>query len=363
MRLPVLLTASAILLSACGSKEEPYVGWEIETLAPDRGFTVRFPEFEVPAGRENQRCWFMQVPDVANGAPVMVSRVLMAKTPGSHHLNVFKVRTLVNMKPEDGVPVKLGEFDGTMVDGSDQHTYRSPTEPAHPCWDSANWADWPLVANSQDSDAKNPYTDWTLPTDVAISFLPGEWIMLQSHYVNASEQLTEYGASMGINFYKYEGVAPMEMGSLFATQQEIRICKTRSQVMYSGTCKLPEGTNHISAANGHFHKRGKQFSMYTWDGVSDTHPPESDKFYESFAWNEPPMATGLDAIPPSGGGIWWDCHYQWREPDIGCDAVNEKDKLQEDDCCYTFGGNTDVGEHCNVFLYFYPKTGSDVFCN
>ena len=61
--------------------------------------------------------------------------------------------------------------------------------------------------------------------------------------------------------------------------------------------------------------------------------------------------------------MWWNCSYQWALPASGCGVVNEKDPEQAGDCCYTFGGNTSVGEHCNVFVYYYPKTLSDVFCN
>ena len=43
--------------------------------------------------------------------------------------------------------------------------------------------------------------------------------------------------------------------------------------------------------------------------------------------------------------------------------MNAKDPEQAGDCCYVFGGNTDVGEHCNVFVYYYPKLSTDVFCN
>ena len=75
------------------------------------------------------------------------------------------------------------------------------------------------------------------------------------------------------------------------------------------------------------------------------------------------MSFDLDLKPPSGGGIWWDCQYEWRPPASGCEVVDAKDKQKQGDCCYTFGGNTDVGEHCNVFLYYYPKLDTDVFCN
>ena len=75
------------------------------------------------------------------------------------------------------------------------------------------------------------------------------------------------------------------------------------------------------------------------------------------------MTTGIDRAVPSGGGVWWNCSYLWTAPQSGCAAVNAKDPEQQGDCCYVFGGNTDVGEHCNVFVYYYPKLLTDVFCN
>jgi hypothetical protein len=75
------------------------------------------------------------------------------------------------------------------------------------------------------------------------------------------------------------------------------------------------------------------------------------------------MATNLAVSLPASSGIWWDCEYQWQQPtQFTCDDVNAKDPLHQGDCCYVFGGNTDVGEHCNVFLYYYPKVESDIFC-
>jgi hypothetical protein len=154
---------------------------------------------------------------------------------------------------------------------------------------------------------------------------------------------------------------------LFATQQSIRVCQSTPSPTFSGTCRFPAGTVTIAAANGHFHSRGKQFRVYPWDGVTTDHPPEEDMFYLSTDWNEPPMETDLEVPVVSGGGVWWDCQYEWQDPQVDvdtatCDDVNAKDQNQEGDCCYTFGGNTDVGEHCNLFLYYYPAS-QDVFCN
>lgn len=360
-------------LGACqggeGASSDPpdYEPWELPVLAEGEGFSVEVPEFAVESGRESQNCYFVRVPDLNDGEDVLISRFLMAKNPGSHHLNVFRVNTVQGLDPEGGEPIMLGDLPGRVQYGSDLHTYTENGQKPHPCWDSANWADWPLVANSQESDADDPFTDWTLPENVVFRFTPGQMLMVQTHYVNAGEQRTTYGGRVGINFYSHRPAAsapaPMEMGSLFATQQNIRICESHPEAKFSGTCRFPAGQVTIAAANGHFHSRGRQFDIFAWDGRSTDHPGADAQFYSSDAWNHPDMSFDLDLKPPSGGGIWWDCQYEWRPPASGCEVVDAKDKQKQGDCCYTFGGNTDVGEHCNVFLYYYPKLDTDVFCN
>jgi hypothetical protein len=349
------LLVSILALVGCG-QEPDAPAWELEELADPEGFSYRVPAFEVEPGRESQNCYFVQVPDVANGEDVWIDRVLTAINPGSHHMNVFRVKTIVGLDPAAGAPTSLGKYPATVLEGSDEYQ-------THPCWDSANWADWPLVANSQNSDDGNPFTDWQLPDNAAIRFTPGETLMVQTHYVNTTDQPTLYGARVGINFYRYQRAdAPSEVGSLFATQQNIRICRSTPQVTYSGTCKFPNAVT-ITAANGHFHKRGDRFSIFPWDGRTITHPDPATKFYESTQWDHPLMATDIGLPAAENTGIWWDCAYKWIAPtEETCDDVDAKDPSPAKDCCYTFGGNTDVGEHCNVFMYYYPKVSTDIFC-
>jgi hypothetical protein len=308
-------------------------------LTPDRGFSVHIPSFAVPPGVETQDCYFVAVPDINDGRDVFIDRFEIAQRSGSHHMNVFRVNTIQN----------LGGAPGDVVRGGE-------------CRLSVNMSDWPLVVNSQESTA--PTVDWVLPAGVAQRFAPGELLMVQSHYVNASLQSTPNGGEVRINFYRSLLESPIEMGTLFATQQSIRICERNPAPVYSGSCSFPPGQEvHVAAANGHFHGRGTKFEMFTWDGRTLDQPPPEDSFYVSENWNEPPMSINLDAVVPAGGGIWWDCHYQWREPDGGCDIINERDQDQVNDCCYTFGNSAQNAEHCNVFVYYWPKIGSDVFCN
>jgi hypothetical protein len=350
MRRVVVSVAVLGLLGGCLGRDTVYHGWTLESLSSSNGFSLRTPTFDVPAGTEVQNCYFIRVPDLAQGADFWVGKLSVAVNPGSHHMNVFRVRTIVHLDPAAGTPFQEGTTSGTMISGGE-------------CFKSANWADWPLVINSQNSSAANPYTNWTLPAGVAHRFTPGELLMMQLHNVNASTQRSPYQAKAGINFYRTTDVSPVELGTLFATQQSIRICQSNPTVSYHGSCLFPPGTVTIAGANGHFHSRGTRFQIFSWDGRTAATPDPSAKFYESDAWDEPPMSFGLSVQPPSGGGVWWTCDYQWRQPSVGCDVVNSKDKQHANDCCYTFGPEVESNEHCNAFVYYYPKATSNVFCN
>ena len=141
MRLPVL----ALLLVCACSRATPDP--DVEMAPPASGFQLGTEAFDVPAASEVQRCYFFAVPAAPDGGsadPVWIGEVIAAINPGSHHMNVFRVKTIVNL---DGDP-------GTMIDGGE-------------CWVSSNWADWPLVMNSQQSIPGQNVVDWTLPGGVA----------------------------------------------------------------------------------------------------------------------------------------------------------------------------------------------------
>ncbi len=360
-----VVSAVSLAIASCAPSTEqkasfssPATQWELETLSSEQGISFRIAAFAVPPGREEQSCYFLRVPDLDGGKDLWIDRVHMAMNPGSHHMNIFRVRTEIGLRPQDGEPTKVGNYDATVLRGSDEYA-------THPCWDSSNWADWPLIANTQASFVDNPYTDWRLPEGVATRLTPGEMLMIQTHYVNTTTQPTPANeGSVGINLHRTKTTAPQELGTLFATQQNIRICQSNPEPVFSGTCRFP-GNVTITAANGHFHSRGQTFDMFRWDGRSLNHPSEKEQFYQSESWDHPPMRTDIDMNVPRGGGIWWDCGYRWRKPAVfDCDDVNAKDSEGQGECCYTFGGNTDLGEHCNVFLYYYPKVAdTDVFCN
>ena len=328
---------------------------QLDAPASGQGVQLKTDLFTVPAGTEVQACYFFKVADLLKEGgmdatkPLELHRVEIVQKPGSHHMNLFRVRTIKGLDPANGA-VQVG------TNGSGQ------------CFVSSNWSDWPLIANTQQQGNQ----DWEYPDGVANEIDPTETLMLQTHYVNAATQQTS-GAQgqVAIDLFAMDLAAvKYQLGTVFATDQSIRICESNPKPTYSASCQF--GGNQpvtIVGANGHFHSRGTQFDIYTWDGKSTTTPPESDRFYESTTWADPPMLHSPDLAKSvgAGGGFWWTCSYQWEDPATltggkdTCATLNAFDAKKymtppaEQDCCYTFGPQVDVNEHCNAFVYYYPK--------
>ena len=304
---------------------------DVQLDPPASGFQLSPAPFDVPEGTETQRCFFFEVP---SDVPVFVTRFEIAQNPGTHHMNVFRVRTVKQLIARSGDAVLEGE-----------------------CWKAGNWSDWPLVVNSQLSDphgngALPPgHTRWDMPPDTAMRFEPRELLMLQSHYVNATTQQTPLEARVLVNFHTVaEATIKAEVGTAFATNQSVRVCPGQRDAFFETTCKLSTTEPvTIIGANSHFHSRGTKFTISVMDPEASGSPPP---FYTSTSWHHPPMEWALKVPVPVGGGFRYRCEYE---------APAESCGSPEDGCCFTFGGKVETQEHCNAFVYFYPKT-RDVGC-
>ena len=309
----------AALVAGCGGPAASDV--LLDPPPASEGFQLNVPKFDVAAGDEVQNCYFFAIPGAA-GSDVWVNHFKLAANAGTHHVNIFRVKTIVNLsgKPGDVVESKNGMGQ---------------------CFVSSNWADWPLVVNTQQGGST---VDWNLPDGVGQKFTAGELIMVQIHFVNATTQATPAGGRGAANFYTMPSPAPIEMGTIFATNQNIRVCPGDTDKTFETHCKTPLTGATIIAANGHFHSRGVEFTMNVVDAQGDDTLPAP--FYTSTAWDEPPMARGLDIQIPDGGGVSWTCEFSADASSCG---------NPNDSCCYTFGGKVESQEHCNAFIYYYPK--------
>lgn len=302
----------------------------VDPLAPPasgQGFQLKTAPITVQAGLENQDCYFFRVPAAED---VFVHRIVLRQRSGSHHLNVFRVGTQKDLRGEDGDVVKGGN------------------DPKNPCWVSSNWSDWPLVINSQSSDPGHETVDYTLPTGVAQKFLPGELLMVQSHYVNATTQVTPDSGEAWINFeYTPKAQVSSELGTFFATNQNLRICPGETK-FFEKVCRFAHPAT-VVAANGHFHSRGTRFSMFAWDETNG----KGSQFYDNTSWSDPIMARDLSVSIPDKGGVLYRCEF--TAPAGSCGNPS-------DGCCFTFGPTVEISEHCNAFIYYYPRLSGDSFC-
>ncbi len=333
---------------------EPLEAIALAAVPTGQGFQFITQETEVPQGVERQDCYFFKVGDIAaaNGMPegaINLHRVQISQREGSHHMNIYRVRTLLGLTPANGL-------------------FQPNSNGVGPCFNSANWADWPLLANTQQKGV----LDWTYPEGVANVIQPDEWLMVQTHYVNATTQKTPqaYG-KVWVNFWVIpQDQVKHELGTIFATKQNVRVCTKNPKPTFNATCQInSKQPVRVIGANGHFHSRGKEFGIYAWDGYSLQRPAESERFYTSLTWDDPPMERSpeLDLTLPPGAGIWYTCSYEWTPPPVGCQALDNFDRTKYGtaeknlDCCYTFGPQVDQNEHCNAFIYYYPKQ-DDVNC-
>ncbi len=365
LSLPFFAMVGLLLLGGCPNEPDPDPEPVEDLPAPPagQGFQLTTGEQPVGPGEEVQNCYFFRVRDLLEQSgldpekPLNLHHVQAFQNDGSHHMNIFRVRTLT---PED---------EGGM--NPEKGVYLSKDAPPEanggPCFKSSNWADWPLVANTQIDGT----LDWKFPEGVANKIDPDEWIMLQSHFVNATTQKTPDGAGeVFVNFWHLPDEQVVhEMGTLFATKQTIRVCQGNPEPTFSGGCQFNSAEPvTVVAANGHFHSRGKQFEMFPWDGESTE--PTGDSFYRSEEWDEPLMSISDElASIPANGGVFYTCDFQWSQPSDGvtCADLNAFDETkymtpeEQQDCCYTFGPKVEQNEHCNIFVYYYPKA-DDITC-
>jgi hypothetical protein len=285
------------------------------------GWQYEIPAFTVDPGSEVQQCFFFTVP---SDVPAFVNHIEIAQTTGTHHMNIFRVRTVKLLDGTNGDVVRDGE-----------------------CWKPTNWSDWPLVINSQNEG----HVDFHLPIGVAHKFQAGEKLMLQTHYVNATTQKTPSAGRVLVNFNRIpENQVTAELGTAFATNQNIRVCPGDVGHRFETTCTFARHDVTIFGANGHFHSRGRLFTMSVFNPTG----AETAPFYENRDWAEPLFEKNIGAAVPSGGGIRYSCEFTVGTTE--CGDVN-------DECCFTFGGKVEFQEHCNAFVYYYPANGtSDVNC-
>ena len=288
-------SASAVSSSATTSRA-------VVLKKPEHGIQLETPEFVVKAGEERQWCYFFKLP---SDIDLEIVRFEIRYLAGSHHMNLFQT-------------------DKDAPDHDEECFKKMPfTSPENP-----HGVD--LVVGSQREDM-----DWKLPAGVAFKLKAHRQMVLQTHYVNAGTQTTPSGfGKVLINLVTEPDASKItaHMGTMFANNVNIHIPPHESR-SFSTTCGLAKPAK-VAALTGHFHSRGKVFSVNLAPNGADP----TEEIYRSRAWDEPPFRVLAEPKDiPAGGGLHYTCDFQ-----------------NKTDLDIKFGPRVDTDEHCNLFAYIYP---------
>jgi hypothetical protein len=265
---------------------------------PQRGVQLVIGPFEVPAGKEIQRNYYLKLP---SDVDVDVTKVEFAYNKGSHHVNIFK-------SDVDDVPDHMEET-----------------------FDAVVWEDWDMIAASQKDSLS-----WEMPPGVGIHLKARQQLAIQVHYVNAATQKTPTG--IGKVFVNFHTAAPGEVkehvGAYFANNRLVAIPPRQGAVFTKLIRPFPNDIK-ILAMTGHFHSRGKNFIVNIWD---EAQRAPGEEIYRNQEWDEPP--------------------FQIFNPPLlfakGKRLIYITEFFNDTDIVIRFGPHVETEEHANLFMFYYP---------
>lgn len=298
-----ILAAAAIACTSWGcSSDDPAAPGDSTadvTLAPPpagQGFQVAIGPFDAPAGEEVQKNYYQKLPITED---VYVTKIEFKFNTGSHHMNIFK-------------------SDSINVPDHVENTFNAIA-----------WESWDMVAASQKGD----FT-WTLPAGVAIKLNAAQQMIFQTHYVNAGTQKTPNGrGKVMVNFWTTDKKnVTSVVGAVFSNNRVVKIPPFTSATY----CKvIPPFKQDVKMLlmTGHFHSRGKTFTVGHWDGTKLI-----DTIYQSPNWDEPPILQFPTPLTIKAG-------------DSLAYITTFENKTEDE---IKFGPHVEYEEHANLFAFYYP---------
>jgi hypothetical protein len=269
---------------------------------PRRGMQMVIGPIEVPKTEEITECTYFKNPSKKDMA---VNRVSIDVKGGSHHIHLYR-------------PV---DSSTSVADGHET------------CNFALDFDVWQLVLASQ-----SVTLDWKLPRGVAFMFRAGEQLLAQTHFVDNGLLATPEPGWATFNLYatKRKQVKSFA-GALFGQDKDVRV-PARSVAYATTKCVFPRPVK-LLALTGHYHFRGVEFTVNSWDGQTT-----GEELYRTVGYSDPSFLRYQGKHQPEVPGLEWTCRYE-----------------NDTDSDYTFGPFTDRNEHCNLFGFYYPTLGENEF--
>ena len=262
-------------------------------------------DVSVPAGGEEFRCIYAQLPQ--DRGEVNVNHVESHYTPGSHHLLAY--RSNLTSIPDGATGV----------------------------WDCSDGL-WQINMRGSYYEAQRPDEEHKLPDGIAHKFQPGEVLIIQAHYLNATDKGLAAHVEMTMHPTDPSKVE-QEAGTIFFNNINIRVPPHGSAQSHM-SCELPNDIQ-LALLWSHMHERGVKFVVETDDAAA---AKALGTLYEEDDWAEPSQRAypnDSTAVLHAGSHINFSCTFQ-----------------NEGDSTYVFGNSAHTNEMCILHGMYWPRMSS-----
>jgi hypothetical protein len=229
----------------------------------------------IAAGTEREHCVFVKAPD----HPIWVSRDEVRFTEGSHHVLVYETAyDLIPTVDDDGRAVDTS----TVFDCSD-----GPT---------AGWSVTRLIAGSQNGGGDSLLA---FPDGVAMPVRAGAVLMINAHYVNATDRDLE--PEVRVNLWTVPEASVTTEGDILFLYNPLIKVPAGGASSARMRCPVHQDIT-IANAQSHMHARGVGYQARVDDGVP---------FYQNDRWADVPVARFPGGLEVSAGSMLdYHCDYQ-----------------------------------------------------
>lgn len=274
----------------------------------DEGEAITFSlEGELSPGEEKTLCRYVRMPAAAtDGAPeVFVRGGRHALSEGGHHYLLYRT-TKTTWADDMGAVVPCDEHDGVLGNVT---TY---------------------VTGGQTPEANADF-----PAAAALAFRPGEILLLQGHFLNASR--VPRRAAVELVLRTMPASAVERRAGVLRFYDPFIVVPPRARARASMRCTIKRDVTLLSAA-AHMHARGVAYAAYLDppDG-----PPSEAPFYTTKDGLHPTFFVGSMAIR-AGSEIRFACDYESTE-----------DRL------VTQGPSAARDEMCMFTAFYYPAMSEE----
>lgn len=307
-----LLTVTAAFAAGCSNETTETNPPPDELLEPPKpGEGVQFKmNANIPAGSESEKCFFVKAP----AEDLLVQRDEVRFTAGSHHFLLYETHY---------TEIPTEKLNGTPVD----------TSGVFDCSDGATngWDIKKLVGGSQNADGASILS---FPDNVAMRIKGGAVLLMNAHYVNASNK--ELEPEVRINLYTIpESKVEHEGDILFFYNPFIGVgaqAESRARMR----CTVQEDIT-LTNFQSHMHARGV--------GYEASVIGEASPFYQNTKWEGVPVEGFTPGKKITKGSVI-DYHCDYKN--AGADTV--------------FQGPRSTDEMCMAIGSYYPANTTTSQC-